>query len=303
MDEITIRNENESANHGVIGAPLVSVVIPFFNDGKYIKETLQSVAEQTYPNVEIILVDDGSTDVDSMRAFNELKMDHLEKIREINSGPSVARNTAIQHARGKYILPLDADDKIAPTYIEKAVRYLEAHCDCGIVYCKANFFGAKTGAWELPAYSLRQMLLDNVIFVTAMFKREDWEFVGGYDSHMHFGVEDYEFWLSILELGRTVYQIPETLFFYRIKPVSRSTKLNDHAAHLIESYDYILQKHKNLYEPYWIDVMAALRAKEIELAYEYGNFKRKIPFYKYVRNLGGARKRKIKRFLGMTRES
>lgn len=75
--------------------------------------------------------------------------------------------------------------------------------------------------------------------------------------------------------------------------------MNEHAAHLIESYDYILKKHKKLYEPYWLDIMASLRAKEIEISDEYSNFKKKLPFYDYIRNLGGEKTRKNKADIGI----
>lgn len=78
--------------------------------------------------------------------------------------------------------------------------------------------------------------------------------------------------------------------------------MNEHAAHLIESYDYILKKHKKLYEPYWLDIMASLRAKEIEISDEYSNFKKKLPFYDYIRNLGGGKQEKIKQILGLTQK-
>lgn len=78
--------------------------------------------------------------------------------------------------------------------------------------------------------------------------------------------------------------------------------MNEHAAHLIESYDYILKKHKKLYEPYWLDIMASLRAKEIEISDEYSNFKKKLPFYDYIRNLGGKKQEKIKQILGLTQK-
>ena len=134
MNKVILNNEGVLTEQGTVDIPLVSVIIPYFNDGKYIKESLQSVSEQTYSHIEVILIDDGSTDANSVREFDALKMDCLKKVKEINSGPSVARNLGIQQARGKYILPLDADDKIEPSYIEKAVKYLEKHSDCGIVY-------------------------------------------------------------------------------------------------------------------------------------------------------------------------
>lgn len=139
--------------------PLVSVIIPYYNDGKYIHETLESVKNQTYQNVEIILVDDGSTEEDSIRIFDDLKRLGFKTYRQENAGPSVARNNAISHSKGKYVLPVDADDKIDSTYIEKAVIYMEEHEQCGIVYCQAKFFGMRRGLWNLPKYSLKQMLL------------------------------------------------------------------------------------------------------------------------------------------------
>ena len=207
--------------------PLVSVVIPYYNDGKYIHETLESIQHQTYKNVEIILVDDGSTEKESIRVFDDLKKLGFQTYRQGNAGPSAARNLAISHSKGKYILPVDADDKIRPAYIEKAVHYMESHTQCGIVYCKAEFFGARSGLWNLPKYSIEQMLLNNCIFVSALFRKDDWEKAHGYDSNMKYGLEDYEFWLSIIELGQGVYCIPETLFLYRIKNISRSTRFEE----------------------------------------------------------------------------
>lgn len=119
--------------------PKVSVVIPYYNDKKYIAETLESVSQQTYQNIEIILVDDGSTDEESVRVFDSIQLKDGEKLHEKNAGPSKARNLGISHASGKYILPLDADDKIAPSYIEKAVVVLEKIHSVVLFIVKVDF--------------------------------------------------------------------------------------------------------------------------------------------------------------------
>lgn len=279
--------------------PLVSVVIPYYNDGKYIHETLESIQHQTYKNVEIILVDDGSTEKESIRVFDDLKKIGFQTYRQKNAGPSAARNLGISHSRGKYILPVDADDKIRPIYIEKAVHYMESHTQCGIVYCKAEFFGARSGLWNLPKYSIEQMLLNNCIFVSALFKRTDWETVHGYDSNMKYGLEDYEFWLSIIELGQGVYCIPEVLFLYRIKSVSRNTRFEKRGEVYAETYEYILRKHMKLYTRYWIDVILILRNENYELRKRYNKLVNKIPFYTLFKGLSSKKKQKVKNLLGL----
>lgn len=271
--------------------PKVSVIIPYFNDDKYIDETIASVQQQTYENIEIILIDDGSINAISIQKFDEIQVsEKIKKIREKNAGPSIARNIAIGQANGKYILPLDADDKIAPSYIEKAVAILEQNQRCGIVYCQAKFFGKRTGLWNLPEFSLKEMLCHNLIFVTAMFRKVDWETVNGYDPNMKYGIEDYEFWLSILELDREVFQIPEVLFYYRIKSISRSTHWEENRQHMFESYNYILKKHKKFYQQHCVEALSELRKENIEIAEKYEKIKRLFPFYAKIKNSGMAKK-------------
>lgn len=119
--------------------PAVSVIIPCYNQGAFIKEAVDSVLAQTFQDFEIIIVNDGSSDAKTnefLSNFTAPKTTVLSLAE--NQGPSVARNVAIKAAKGKYILPLDADDKIAPTYLEKAFNVLEQNISVGIVYCKAN---------------------------------------------------------------------------------------------------------------------------------------------------------------------
>ncbi|MBR4983268.1 MAG: glycosyltransferase family 2 protein [Lachnospiraceae bacterium] len=222
--------------------------MPCYNDGKYIKEAIQSLKEQTYPFWELVVIDDGSTDKETIKIVESLESENITVLHSKHLGPSGARNYGIQCAKGKYILPLDSDDKIASTYMEKAVHILENDSDIGVVYCEADLFGEKNGKWDLPAYSFEQMLIDNVVFITALFYKEDWEKVGGFNVNMKQGMEDYDFWLSILELGRTIYQIPEILFHYRIKPVSRTTKFQSETNRMKEAYRQIYHNHKDFYE-------------------------------------------------------
>ena len=226
----------------------ISIIIPCFNDGAYIQETIDSVNAQTFQNIEIIIVDDASTDKETHNTLMSLNQKNMKVIfSEKNGGPSVARNRGIAEAQGKYILPLDADDKIAPTYLEKAKKILDEHSQTGIVYCEAEFFGEKSGKWELPPYTFPEILVGNMIFATALYRKADWEKVGGYRENMRQGNEDYDFWLSLIELGREVYQIPEILFFYRIKEASRTTRLKADAQNEIDTYVQIFQNHQKLY--------------------------------------------------------
>lgn len=226
----------------------VSVIIPVYNSEKYVEETIMSVLNQTYSNIEVIIVDDGSTDLsgDICDRFaaedNRVVVFHRE-----NMGPSSARNYAIEMSSGTYILPVDSDDIIAEAYIEEAVSIIEANCDIGIVYCKAELIGDKTGLWNIPQYSLPEMLIGNCIFATAMFRKADWKKVGGYSELMQNGIEDYDFWLSILGIGKAVYQIPKVLFFYRKHTGSRSElyESNIELVKRMESIKYF--RHRDLF--------------------------------------------------------
>lgn len=225
--------------------PMVSVVMPCYNDGRYIQESVASVKAQTYPNVELIIIDDGSDDSDTIATLNALaKEANVQVLHATHVGPSAARNAAIREARGKYILPLDADDTIDPTYIEKAVNILESHKGTGVAYCEADLFGAQSGKWDLPTYSFESMLFDNIVFVTALFSKADWEKVGGFNENMKAGMEDYDFWLSILGEGKKIEQIPEVLFHYRIKDSSRTTQFQQDPSRIKETYHQLFDNHR-----------------------------------------------------------
>ena len=250
----------------------VTVIIPCYNAGKYLLETISSIKEQTFTNWEIIIVDDGSTDSETKNIL--LNIDKNEKIKLIyqeNKGPAHARNTGIAHAKGKFILPLDADDKISPYYMEEAIPLFKNNNNLGIVYCRAQKFGKESGEWILPEYSARQMAFDNVIFVSAFFKKSDWELVGGFPTYARHGMEDYAFWLRIIRLGRDVYKINKILFYYRIQNVSRTISFSKNQDRIIETYanifrdniDFFYQNAEGIYQ-YRFEYEKKLRDNDIK---------------------------------------
>lgn len=219
----------------------VSIVIPCFNAGDLLSEAVESALAQTYADVEVIIVDDGSTDARTQEILATATWPRTRIIRQDNAGPAAARNVAIAAASGEFILPLDADDRIAPSYVEKAVAAMVANPEVGIVYCKAMKFGAENGPWLLPPYTLRELVIDNVIFVTSLFRKADWEAVGGFRESLRHGVEDYEFWIRIVGLGRRVVQLDEYLFFYRTQAVSRTTDFQRDRSVIVGAYAQIFR--------------------------------------------------------------
>lgn len=223
----------------------VSIVIPCYNHWQYLPEALESALCQTHDDTEIIVVDDGSTERPPASLLQLLEQKGIALIEIANSGPSFARNTAIEKAQGELILPLDADDGLAPTYVEEAIQVFRNDDNAGIVYCDAEFFGDETGKWELPPYNFPDILLDNYIFASAVFRKDDWHRAGGYNVNMKHGWEDHDFWLSIIELKRTIVRIPKTLFRYRKLAGSRTKKFSREQK--IEMYDNLVNNHSRLY--------------------------------------------------------
>lgn len=213
--------------------PKVSVVIPCFNQGAYINEAVQSVLNQTFMDYEIIIVNDGSTDEITTTLLGSYNKPKTRIIHTDNQGLPSARNNGIAIAKGEYILTLDADDKIGETYLEDAVRILDAQPDIGIVYCDAEYFGEITGPWELPEFSIENILVMNMIFCSAFFRKTDWENANGYNANMIYGYEDWDFWLSLIALNKNVYKIEKVLFYYRNKKDSMIKQLNrDRTRHI-----------------------------------------------------------------------
>lgn len=247
----------------------VSILMPCYNDGAYIEEAIASVEAQTWPSVEIIVVDDGSTDEKTKSILANLsERKRCTVLKQANQGPAAARNHAFRHAKGDYLLPLDADDRIAPTYLEKAVLDLESHPEAGVCYCHADLMGEGSGPWNLPDFSIGEMLVDNVVFVTSLIRREVFADVGGFDESLLKGIEDYDFFLSVLERQWRIRQLSETLFYYRIKSCSRSRALSENSALLDQLYQQIFQKHRAFFIEHLDQMLPAVRRRNILLQSE-----------------------------------
>lgn len=222
---------------------LVSVIIPCYNQANYIEETVASVLKSDYPYIEIVIINDGSKD-----NSEEICLQLAETYSNIsyyfqnNAGPSIARNHAIRKSNGDLILPLDGDDLISENYISEAVKVFKKAPRVKVVYCEAEKFGEKTGLWKLKPFTLENLAKDNMIFVSALFKKSDWVACGGYPESLRWVSEDWVFWISMLETGGNVVKLPFVGFYYRISAGSRRKGMtHQKKQHLI---DYINTHHK-----------------------------------------------------------
>lgn len=231
---------------------LISIIVPCYNQAHFLSEALQSVIEQTYPNWECIIVNDGSLDYTELVAQEWLeKDDRFKYFKKENGGLSSARNAGIAISIGVYILPLDADDKIHSTYLEKIVKAFFENPELELVTSRIQFFGAKNTEYILPDYSYKKLLVQNCFVCSSAFKKNDWARVGGYDQNMK-SFEDWEFWIRILNEKSKVYKIPEMMFIYRKQEqgsLSNSFKTHSHFYYYL--YDYVYEKHKNVYKKYF----------------------------------------------------
>ena len=194
--------------------PLVSVIMPCYNYGAYLPATLDSVLAQTFQDFEIIVIDDGSTDVYTKQVLASLNTAKTRVILQTNQGLPVTRNNGIREARGKYICCLDSDDCLTPTYLEKCLYWLETK-NLDLCYSWVQEFGDSHGLWVTGPFSVDSLMNLNVVSVSAVFKRSFWKKVGGYKKAMTHGYEDWEFWLTLAEHGARGHCIPEPLFLYR----------------------------------------------------------------------------------------
>lgn len=196
--------------------PLISVIIPCFNHGKYIGEAISSVEECRDVDYEIIVINDGSTDDYTISKLDELGNRSVKVINQNNQGASSARNHGIRKAKGKYILPLDADNIISPALISKSVHILENNPIFSIVYTdKFILKGEDIKHKEVGGLDVRRMLISNYIDTCAVFRKTVWEVLGGYDEEVE-SLEDYEFWLSAISQGFHFHYINAPLYYYRV---------------------------------------------------------------------------------------
>ncbi len=205
----------------------VSVIIPCYNQAQYLRECIKSVLDQTYNDIEIIIVNDASIDEteDIAKRYAITKSQYVKYIKhENNKGLSATRNTGIAHALGSFILPLDADDKIEPTFIEYAMEARRPYGGFGIIAAQCQEFGNSTRRWNpKPKPTHTDFLFANQINHCALFSKKMWEVLGGYDEKMKDGFEDWDFWTRGTAIGYTVSVIPEPLFLYRKRGESMVT--------------------------------------------------------------------------------
>ena len=187
-----------------------SIVIPCYNYAHFLAEAIESAIAQTTPAREIIVVNDGSTDETECIALQY----PVTVITQTNQGVASARNTGIMHASGIYILPLDADDKIHPEYLEKTTVILDRRPENGVVFTNRQHFGLIDTIKKSPIFDLEQMKAKCMINYCSLLRRRLWSDCGGYDATLE-GYEDWDFWLSAAERGWSFQLVSETLFFYR----------------------------------------------------------------------------------------
>lgn len=251
--------------------PLISILIPYYNDGLYIDEAVESMLSQTYKNIEIIIVNDGSTDEFSIQKIINYTKEKTKVIHQNNKGGGAARNMAFAHANGEYVLTLDADDKFENTFIEKALLILEKDEKIAAVSSWVVCFGEENYEWKLKGGVLKDFIEKNQTVCCALIRRNIWEKVNGFREELKNIYEDWDFWLRVTKLGFRVEVMHEFLFFYRRKKQSSITIIYQNEE---KNYRFLMSFHRDLLSDIAIDILKEknkmIEALKNSKQYKYG---------------------------------
>ncbi len=234
-------------------APIVSVVIPCFNLGKYLGEAVDSVLGQTLKETEIIVVDPGSTEEATRAILADFRRPRTTVVFSGRMRAGAARNLGISRARGRYICCLDADDILEPSCIEKCVAALDADEGIGIATFWFSIFGEPTGLTRPLSATLVDFLVENCACTAALFRREAWGKAGGYDEELE-GYEDWDFWIGIMELGYRAHIIREPLFRYRDRADGKH-RASDTGARRDGIVRRIMARHESSFRAHALEVI------------------------------------------------
>lgn len=235
-----------------MSSTLVSIIVPCFNQAKYLLETVESVISQTYTNWECIIINDGSSDNTKEVALDLIKRDQrIYFINQVNQGVCMARNNAINKSKGKYILCLDADDLISPNFLVETVKLIEQNDDIKVATSTVCFFGRRKGKLIPKSYSLEKLLAHNQLVVTSLFRRSDFDRVGGFSNSMREGFEDWDFWIRMIKDGGKIECAEDAVFYYRLLRSSRNSNIDNEKESRLRFK--LWNNHKELYSKYFVD--------------------------------------------------
>lgn len=250
----------------------VEAVVTSYNQGKLILEAIYSLCNQTTPPAKIIVLDDGTTDQNSINILNNIKNNSaisvpVTIVRQKNSGVSAARNAGINMTKGPMVLVLDGDDKIEPVYVEKVSYMLRQNLFMVAASSWIRTFGVLDATVCPSGGSITAFLARNNCPATHILRREVWKKCGGYDETMKSGFEDWEFFLSMLESKQGAYIgiVERPLIDYRTIPDSSNIKS---MTKRIELMQYIIEKHINIYKENVLDVI--LNMEDTSMSRLYG---------------------------------
>ncbi len=225
----------------------VAIVVPCFNDGEFLLEAIASVERAVSVPYELVIVNDGSQDRHTLQVLACLRRAGYRIIDQDNRGLAEARNRGIREANNGIFLPLDADNRLRPGFVEAALDVLARDQSVVAVYGDRREFGLRSGRVMVGVPDLNRLLCGNYIDACAVIRQEAWRVCGGYDSQMPVqGMEDWEFWLSMLEHGFTLHRLEMETFDYRVRPGSMLSKTEDPDVHAVIER-YILAKHAPFY--------------------------------------------------------
>jgi glycosyltransferase involved in cell wall biosynthesis len=225
-----------------------SIIMSSFHSEKYIKEAVDSIINQINYRWELIIIDDTNGE-----GKVETYADHKIPIFTYNTddiGLSALRMFGVNKAKGKYLLFIDADDKLHPNFLQKTVRVMETNLDISIAYTDTQHFDGANTYWEQPEYNFHDLLINNYMCACSLIRRKDFEAAGGFDLNNFNYWEDYENWIQMGAKGYYGKHIPEKLYYYRIRSTSgMQSKRNDILSPLYKAY--IINKFSVLYPKQW----------------------------------------------------
>ena len=256
--------------------PTVSVIIPCFNQGRFLDAAVDSVLAQSVDDVEIIVVNDGTTDPATTDLLRDYRRPKTRVLTTPNRGVAAARNAGIAVASGRYLCALDADDLVAPRYFEKAVALLNADPALAFVSSWLETFGDESWIWKQERCDLPALLRECTVCTAALVRVAVVRSVGGYDERMPIqGYEDWDLWLRIVEAGFAGTIVPEVLFRYRRHAGTMSKTCMAGEAH-VTLMRYLYDKHREHYERHLPELLRAQDAAIADILRENDALERQV---------------------------